>query len=125
MYKCKEAKAVAMDYQKELETLEANEAQNIGDYWKPKAGQYRVKALGELDDGKPYVEEGKEPQERKQVRLHVEGKEVIWTMPYGLTPASVYGQLVKLGANKGQLKDQEFTVVVTGSDKTKRFTIVI
>ena len=60
-----------------------------------------------------------------QIKLTIDDSEVIWTMPKGVTPASVYGQLVKLAAQRGKLKDEQFTVVVTGSDKTKRFTIVI
>ena len=114
-----------MDYKIELEKLKANESDTKSEYWKPKAGQYRVKALSELEDAKPYEEEGKEPQLRKQIHLAVEGKEVVWSMPFGITPASTYGQLVHLGALKSKLTDVEFTVVVTGDGKTKRFTIVI
>jgi len=115
----------SMDYQAELERLKKNEAENSGDFWKPKAGQYRVKALSEIEEAKPYIEEGKEPQPRKQVRLLLNNQEVIWTMPHGLTPASSYGQLINLAASKGKLQDEEFTIVVTGSDKSKRFTIVV
>lgn len=115
-----------MDYQKELDRLKENESQNTGDYWKPEAGQYKVKALSELEEGKPYEEEGKEPQPRQQIKLLVNGsKEVVWTMPLGSTPASIYGQLVNLGSEKGHLLDVEFRVVVTGSGKNKRFTVII
>ena len=114
-----------MDYKAEYEKLKANEADNRSEFWKPKAGQYRVKALSELEDAKPYEEEGKEPQLRKQIHLTIDGKNVVWSMPYGVTPASTYGQLVNLGSVKGQLTNTEFTVVVTGDGKTKRFTIVM
>lgn len=115
-----------MDYRNELKRLQENEAQSAGDYWKPEQGQYKVLALGEIDEGKPYVEEGKEPQLRKQIKLKLfnDNREVIWTMPAGSTPASTYGQLVHLGSTTGMLTGREFTVVVTGSGKTKRFTIV-
>jgi hypothetical protein len=114
-----------MDYKTELDKLKANEADTKSEYWKPKAGQYKVKALSELEDAKPYEEEGKEPQLRKQIHLIVEGKTVVWSMPFGITPASTYGQLVKLGSVNNKLQDLEFTVVVTGDGKTKRFTIVM
>lgn len=114
-----------MDYKTELDRLKENEAQSAGDYWKPKAGQYHVEALGEIEDAKPYEEEGKEPQLRKQLKVLIDGKEFQWSMPLGVTPASVYGQLVNLGSNRGKLQGEKFTVVVTGSDKTKRFTTVI
>lgn len=124
-FKQKGGARVAMDYQSELGRLQANEANSTGDYWKPEQGQHSVEALGELEVGKPYEEEGKEPQPRMQIKLSVKGKEVIWTMPHGQTPASTYGQLIKLGASRGKLKGEKFTIVVTGSGKTKRFTIVI
>ena len=114
-----------MDYQNELNKLIENEKNAVSDYWKPKANQYKVKSLSELEDAKPYEEEGKEPQLRKQIKILVDGKEATWTMPYGITPASTYGQLVKLGSLKGQLTNVEFTVVVTGDGKTKRFTVVM
>lgn len=114
-----------MDYQSELKKLEDNAANAVSDYWKPKAAQYKVKALSELEDAKPYEEEGKEPQLRKQIKMLVDGKEVVWSMPFGVTPASTYGQLVRLGTVKGKLTNAEFTVVVTGDGKSKRFTIVI
>lgn len=113
-----------MDYKQELVKLQSNEANAMSDYWKPKAGQYRLRALSEIEDAKPYIEEGKEPQPRKQIKLLLAGKEVTWSMPFGVTPASTFGQLVALGAARGKLKDEEFTVVVTGDGKTKRFTIV-
>ena len=113
-----------MDYKQELLRLEQNESQAASDFWKPEAGQYRVKALSEIEDSTPYEEEGKEPQPRRKISLQIGANRVMWTMPYGITPASTYGQLVKLGSLRGQLKDVEFTVVVTGSGKTKRFTIV-
>ena len=114
-----------MDYQKELDKLKENEANSGTDYWKPKAGQFDVKALSELEDAKPFEQEGQEPQLRKQIKVLVAGKEFQWSMPYGVTPASTYGQLVHLGSIRKKLTDETFKVVVTGDGKTKRFTIVI
>lgn len=114
-----------MDYKLELEKLKANEQNVSSEYWKPKPNQYKVKAMSEIEDARPYEEEGKEPQLRKQLKILVEGKEVLWSMPFGITPASTYGQLVHLGSVKGNLTGQEFIVVVTGDGKTKRFTIVM
>lgn len=114
-----------MDYKTMLQKLRENEQQTKSEFWKPKAGQYKVKALSELEDAPPYEEEGKEPQQRKMIHIQLEGKDYSWSMPFGLTPASTFGQLVNLGAIKGNLKDVEFTVVVTGDGKTKRFTVVV
>lgn len=114
-----------MNYQDELKRLTDQETLGSSEYWKPEAGQHRAKALGELEDAEPYEEEGKEPQLRKQIKLLVNGRESMWSMPFGKTPASTYGQLVKLGSFKGQLTGVEFTIVVVGSGQSKRFTIVM
>ena len=112
-----------MDYQQEIKRL--NEFS--GDFWKPKAGQYKVKSLGEIQLGEP-VRFGDEPDAELQLRsilkVSVAGKEFIWNFPTGKTPASTYGQLVKLGSEKGKLTDLEFTVVVVGEGQNIRFTIV-
>lgn len=114
-----------MDYQKELKKLEEQEASISSEFWKPEAGQYRVKALGEIVDAEPYEEQGKEPQPRKMIQLLIDNKTVTWTMPEGKTPASSYGQLVRLASiRNNKLTNVEFTIVVVGSEKNKRFTVV-
>lgn len=114
-----------MDYQKELKRLEEQEANLANTFWKPEAGQYKAKALSELDDAEPFVKEGKEPQERKQLDIQVDGKTFTWNMPYGKTKASTYGQLCSLAAkNNNSLTNVSFTIVVVGSGQNIRFTIV-
>lgn len=114
-----------MDYQAEQKRLEEAEANMSSDFFKPEAGQYKIKALTELIDADPYEEEGKEPQPRKQMDVLHEGKEFTWNMPFGKTKASTYGQLVSLAAkNNNSLIGVIFTVVVVGSGQNKRFTIV-
>ena len=116
-----------MDYKKELERLKQQKAELGGDFWKPEArlNQYKVKALGELEDADPYEEEGQEPKPRKQLKILVEGKQYVWNMNFGKTPSSVYGQLVNLASVKGKLKDEEFGVIVVGSGQEIRFTIAL
>lgn len=115
-----------MDYQEELKRLEINESSLGSDYWKPEAGQHKIKALSELEDADPYEEEDKEPQLRKQIKILSMGKEYIWNIPFGKTKASTYGQLCNLANTKNNtLVDVEFTVVVVGTGQNKRFTIVM
>lgn len=115
-----------MDYQSELQKLKEQEESIGGEFWKPEAGQYKIKSLGELEDGTPYVEEGKVDQPRKQINVSVNEKEHQWSMPHGKTPASTYGQLCQLAtARNNTLKDVEFSVIVVGSGQNKRFTIVM
>lgn len=115
---------MSIDYQKELKNLE----EFSGDFWKPKPGQYKVKSLSEILPAEA-VRFGDDPeaelQLRCQIKIEVNGKEFQWNFPHGKTPSSTYGQLVKLGSVRGQLTNQEFTVVVVGEGQLIRFTIVV
>ena len=113
-----------MDYQTEFKRL-----QEGGNFWKPKAGQYKVKALTELEDTEPYVRrsEGKPDEEHAQAKLKisVNGEEKIWTFGKGLTLASTYGQLVELATkHANQLTNVEFSVVVKFDGTKNDYTIV-
>lgn len=117
-----------MDYQAELKKLEEQEANVLNEFWKPLAGKYKVRALSEVEKGKDFLDKNKPeslPQPRMQLRIHLieTNKDVLFSMPHGLTPASVYGQLIKLGTERGKLINEEFTIVVVGSGQNKRFTI--
>lgn len=115
-----------MDYQIELKRLQEQEANLASAFWKPEEGQHKVKALGELIDGEPYEEEGKEAVPRKWLDIEVNGKDHTWSMPFGKTPASTYGQLCRLAIVKGnKLTGTEFVVIVVGKGQNKRFTIVL
>lgn len=112
-----------MDYKTEQKRLE----EFSGDFWKPKAGQHKVKALGEITEAES-VKFGDEPdaelQPRAQLKINVSGKDFIWNFPKGKTSGSTYGQLVHLGSERGSLTGQEFIVVVVGEGQNIRFTIV-
>ena len=119
-----------VNYLEEVKKLEEYEP---GDFWTPEAGQYKVKALGELYDVDPWKEERKEGEKiiieekpRVAIEIEIEGKEKIWTMGKGKTPASSYGQICKLATTKNNtLKDIEFQVVVTNDGKKNSYTIVM
>ena len=117
-----------MDYQSELKRL-----QESGNYWKPKVGQYKVKALTELEEADDFVrksknEQGEEVEERSaqaKVTILVGGEEKTWTFGKGKTPASTFGQLIELATkHANQLKDVEFSVVVKSDGKKNDYTIV-
>jgi hypothetical protein len=113
---------MSIDYLAEQKKL----AEFSGDYWKPKAGQYKVKALSEVVDSEPFIDEKKaEPQPRYQLKILENKKEYLWNFPKGKTPASTYGQLINLAVSKGKLIDIEFTIVVVGEGQNIRFTIVV
>jgi len=113
-----------MEYQAELKRL-----QESGNYWKPKVGQHKVKALTELETAEPFVrrKEGEEDEvhEQAKVRILVGGEEKVWTFGKGLTLASTYGQLVKYAAeHNNKLTGAEFTVVVKSDGTKNDYTIV-
>ncbi|HEX9739634.1 MAG TPA: hypothetical protein VGA29_02570 [Ignavibacteriaceae bacterium] len=113
-----------MDYQKELKRL-----QEGGSYWKPKVGQFKVKALTELEEAEPFIKkkEGQKDEVSPQakIKISVGGEEKVWTFSIGLTSASTYGQLVDLATKKNNtLKDVEFTVIVKSDGNKNDYTIV-
>ena len=118
-----------MDYQAELKRL-----QEGGNFWKPKVGQYKVKALSELEETEDFIrktknEKGEEIEERSsqlKIKILVAGEEKTWTFGKGKTPASTYGQLVELATkNANQLKGVSFSVVVKSDGTKNDYTIVI
>ena len=114
-----------MDYQSELKKL-----QEGGNYWKPKAGQFKVKALSELEDTEPYVRKNKDGVEESipqyKIRILIGGEEKTWTMGKGLTLASLHGQLVQLATkNENKLTGVEFSVVVKFDGTKNDYTIVM
>lgn len=115
---------MSIDYNAELKKIQ----EFSGDYWKPKAGQHKVKALSEILEAEAVNftdDETAQPQQRCQIKISVGGKDFIWNFPKGKTEASTYGQLIKLASQKGNLKDVEFTVVSIGEGQNIRFTIVM
>ncbi len=117
---------IKMDYQNELKRLEEG-----GNYWKPKAGQFKVKALTELEEAEPFIKnKGQEKEEvhpQYKISIIVDGEEEkVWTFGIGATPASTYGQLVNLATQKNNtMKDVEFSVVVTNDGTKNNYTIVL
>lgn len=115
---------VKMDYQEELKKL-----QEGGNYWKPKVGQFKVKALSELEETEPYVKKKEgQPDDvspQAKIKISIEGEEKIWTFGIGKTPASTYGQLVDLATkHANQLTNVEFSVVVKSDGVKNDYTIV-
>lgn len=113
-----------MDYQEELKRL-----QEGGNYWKPKAGQFKVKALTELEDADPFVRKHEgQPDEvspQSKIKIDVNGEEKTWTFGRGKTPASTYGQLIELATkHANQLTNVEFSVVVKSDGTKNDYTIV-
>lgn len=111
---------MSINYEEEQKKLEAFEPGDASFYWRPSPGQHKVKALSELEEAEPYKDK---PQ--RQLKITVDDEEKTWTFAVGVSPASTYGQLVKLATTRNNvLTDQEFTVVVVSDGKKNSYTIV-
>lgn len=113
-----------MDYKAELKRL-----QEGGNYWKPKVGQYSVKALTELEESEPFIrkKEGEpdEVHQQAKIKILVSNEEKIWTFGKGATLASTYGQLIDLASkNNDKLTDVQFKVIVKSDGTKNDYTIV-
>jgi len=113
-----------MDYQNELKRL-----QEGSNYWKPKVGQFKLKALSELEEADPFVKKREgEPDEvspQAKIKISINEEEKLWTFGKGKTPASTYGQLIELATkHENKLLDVEFSVVVKNDGTKNDYTIV-
>ena len=114
-----------MDYGNELKKLQ----EGGSSYWKPKAGQFKIKALTELEESEPFIRKHEgEPDEvspQAKIKILIAGEEKIWTFGIGKTPASTYGQLVELATkHNNSLLNIEFSVVVKNDGTKNDYTIV-
>ena len=117
-----------MDYQNELKRLKEG-----SNYWKPKSGQFKVKALSELEDTNPFVKQinlpdgtvSEEVHPQAMISISIAGEEKTWTFGKGKTPASTFGQLIELATkHANQLTGVEFSVVVKNDGTKNDYTIV-
>ena len=114
-----------INYSEEVARLDKFVPGENSQFWKPKAGQYRVKALTELDEAAPFKKEGEADKPQVKVELLIGEEKFTWTMAKGVSPASSYGQLCKLATQyQGKLLGTEFMIVVTNDKKKNTYTIV-
>lgn len=120
---------MVVNYKEEVKRLEAFVPIEGSLYWKPTRGKYKVKALGELEEANPFLEEGKDPSPQVQIKLRITDdenhtEEKIWTMGIGKSNASTYGQLCAIAAkNMYVLDGVEFDVVVVYDGHKNSYTI--
>jgi hypothetical protein len=113
-----------VNYNEEVKRLDNFVPGESSQFWKPKAGQYKVRALTELVEAEPFKKEGEADKPQVKIELLIGEDKFTWTMAIGVSPASAYGQLCKLGQSKGKLKDVDFMIVVTNDKKKNTYTIV-
>jgi len=111
---------MSYNYTEEQKKLEAYKPIEGSLFWKPTAGKYKVKAMTELEEAEPY-----EDKPQVKIVLNINGEDKIWTFGHGKTPASVYGQFVRMATeNNNTLIGKEFTVVVINDGTKNSYTLV-
>ncbi len=114
-----------VNYAEEVIKHEAFTPEQGSDFWSPVAGQYKVKALTEMEDTEPYKKEGEPDKPRVKISIQIGGDIKNWTMAVGKTSASTYGQLCKVASeNNNTLVGVEFTVVVVNDGSRNSYTVV-
>jgi len=116
---------MVINYKEEVNKALIFQEDMKSNYWKPEAGQYKVKSLGELYEIDPYTEEGKEPKPRVALDIEINGVKLVWTMGIGKTMKSTYLQLCDLAKETGTLVNVIFTVVVKHDGNKPDYTIVV
>ena len=114
-----------INYNEEVTRLDAFVPGDNSQFWKPKAGQYKVRALTELESSEPFKKDGEADKPQVKIELLIGEEKFTWTMAIGVSPASAYGQLCKLAASNGnKLKSLDFMIVVTNDKKKNTYTVV-
>lgn len=113
-----------INYNEEVKRLDSFVPGESSQFWKPKAGQYKVRALSELVEAAPFKKEGEADKPQVKIELLIGEDKFTWTMAIGASPASAYGQLCKLGQAQGKLTGLDFMIVVTNDKKKNTYTIV-
>lgn len=112
-----------MDYKKNVEGLKQKR-----ETFKPTVGTYKVSILSEPEEDK-FInhDDGKVVEQMKlevKVMSRLGVKECYWYVSKGITIASLWGQLNRLGSEKGKLKDQTLTLLVKNDGTKNNYTIL-
>lgn len=108
-----------MDYNKEKESLIETTERN---WWKPTAGQHSILFVSEAEEFD--IEWEGETIHKVAFKISVDNKEYDWSMTKGRTQNSLWGQITLVGANLGNLKGREITLVVKGEGKNTSYTVM-
>jgi hypothetical protein len=105
-----------INYAEEAKKLE--ERENLPDFWKPVPGQHHIIILSEME---PFTFTDKEGVEQKRAAILIEENNIKykWTMGYGETRASSYGQLIDIATKNNNILFGKKVVVVVKSDGKK------
>jgi hypothetical protein len=99
------------------------EAENLGtsEWFTPNTGTQTIRFL---DDGEKQQREYDDEVRDVQVfTVKVGGDEMKWSVTRGSTESSLWGQLVKVGADRGGLEGEEITLIRNGTGNDTQYTV--
>ena len=83
-----------------------------GNVFKPAKSQHKLHILSEPTETVFKKEDGTEtPQIKLEVKVDGNTEQSLWYVSKGTTTRSVFGQLILIGKNKGQLKGETVTLL--------------
>ena len=108
-----------INYEKEFKKVSAYTPK---EYFKAEQGKHEIIILSEPTT--KIYSDGDEVTPQIEMQISVNKQLFYWTVSKGVSFLSVYGQLMALGKEKNQLKEQLITLIVTGEGKNKTYAIV-
>lgn len=105
------------------ENFWSNEAEKLGqsDWFNPDTGSTEITFLNEGKNETRTYEGEKRPV--RVFNVEVEGKELKWSVTRGRSESSLYGQLVKVGADSNGLTDVTITLIRQGTGTDTQYTV--
>lgn len=101
------------------------EASNLSGYFTPDTGKTEIEFLDNgTKDTVTYDDDG-EKQKKPVVKfkVSVDGEKKTWTVNKAQSPSSLYGQLVKVGADRGGLVGETIHLIRQGTGTDTQYTV--
>lgn len=102
------------------------EAQNLSGYFTPDTGKTEIEFLDNgTKDTVTYENDTGENEERDVAKftVSVDGEKKTWTVNVAQSPSSLYGQLMKVGADRGGLVGETITLIRQGTGTDTQYTV--
>ena len=109
----------AIDFDEEASNLQDDE------FWTPPTGTTKVTFMDNGRKTSVHYDEDDEPTPKAIFKIRVEDEEgeKLWSITRGKSASSLYGQLVRVGKDRGGLVGEELTLIRNGEGKQTQYTV--
>lgn len=111
------AEESAIDFDNEAANLQDN------DFWTPPTGTSKVTFKDNGRKTEVQYDDDEAPTPKAIFTIEVDGEEKQWSVTRGTSESSLYGQLVRVGADRGGLVGEELTLIRNGEGKQTQYTV--